>query len=219
MMSQDTQTPRRRMMIVVLFVGAILGMALFSALSVGTARAGNGTADEILVFNRGTKSSPFTITKALSGFIMDQPPKGTANANWVTGQYAGFAGGTLYYRARIVNIPQNQPKMKLGFCFWEQKFEHEQCRGQVLNGVPGTEATWSHKLTDMWKKGAPVNWSKPRTKHGFIVRNARNNPVSDKKGWNWNGENPDHWYPMQIHYTVVLVKQGGTFDGWENYGW
>jgi hypothetical protein len=180
---------------------------------------GDELADEILVFNRGSLASPFIVTKQMSGFIEDKPPTGAANANWVTGQYAGFAGGTLYYRARIVSIPANQPGMKLGFCFWEQKYEHEQCRGQVIDGIPGTQMEWQHELSDMWVKAQPVNWANPRTKHGFLVRNENNKLVSDKKGWNWNGENPDHWYPMQIHYTVVLVKAGGTFDGWENHGW
>ncbi len=217
-MSTDTQSPRIRMMVYIVLVCAIVGTALLSAFTVEPAQAGNGTADEILVFNRGTKSTPFAVTQTLSGFVMDQPPKGAANANWVTGQYAGFAGGTLYYRARIISIPKNQPGMKLGFCFWENKFVNEECRGQVLNGAPGTEMTWSHKLSDMWVK-KPINWANPRTKHGFIVRNARNKPVSAKKGWNWNGENPANWYPMNVHYTVVLVKAGGTFDGWQNYGW
>ncbi len=218
-MSIDTQASRARVMLFILFLSATLGVAWFGALAVGSVQAGNGTADEILVFNRGSNANPFTITQQMSGFIMDEHGTGAANANWVSGQYAGFAGGTLYYRARIVSIPQNQPGMKLGFCFWEKKYEHEQCRGQKINGIPGTEATWSHKLTDMWKKGAPVNWANPRTKYGFLVRNQQNKPVSAKKGWNWNGENPAQWYPMKIHYTVVLVKAGGTFDGWGNYGW
>jgi len=175
-------------------------------------------SDEILVFNRGSLSTPFEVTKSMSGFVEDKPPTGPANANWVTGQYAGFADGTLYYRARIISIPVEQPGMKLGFCFWEDGFANEECRGQIIDGVPGTEMTWSHKLDDMWVK-SPINWANPRTKHGFIVRNQKNKPVSSKKGWNWNGENPDHWYPMKVHYTVVLVKEGGTFDGWENYGW
>jgi hypothetical protein len=154
----------------------------------------------------------------MSGFIMDKPPTGAANANWVSGQYANFAGGTLYFRARIVGIPQNQPGMKLGFCFWQA--ERENCRGQKVNGIPGTEATWTAKPNDMWEKNnKPVNWAQPRGKHGFVVRNSKNKPVSAKAGFNWGGENPDHWYPMQIHYTVVLVRAGGTFDGWQNYGW
>ena len=218
-MTQQTQKPWARALVLVLFVSALLGLVFYSATAVRAEAAGNGTADEILIFNRGTKSNPFTVTKAMSGFIMDKPPTGAANANWVTGQYAGFAGGTVYYRARIVSIPKNQPGMKLGFCFWEAGYSHEQCRGQKINGIPGTEATWSHKLSDMWTKGARIDWSKPRTKHGFIVRNARNKPVSMKAGFNWGGENPDHWYPMKIHYTAVLVKAGGTFDGWQNYGW
>ena len=217
-MSTDTQSPRIRMMVYLILVCAIVGTALLSAFAVESAQAGNGTADEILVFNRGTKSTPFTVTQSMSGFVEDKPPTGAANANWVTGQYAGFAGGTLYYRARIISIPKNQPGMKLGFCFWENKFVNEECRGQVLNGAPGTEMTWSHKLSDMWVKKS-INWANPRTKHGFIVRNAKNKPVSGKKGWNWNGENPANWYPMNVHYTVVLVKAGGTFDGWQNYGW
>lgn len=175
-------------------------------------------SDEILVFNRGTETTPFEVTQALSGFVMDQPGTGAANANWVTGQYAGFADGTLYYRARIVDIPVDQPGMKLGFCFWENKFANEECRGQIIDGIPGTEMTWSHKLDDMWVK-SPINWANPRTKHGFIVRNQQNKPVSAKKGWNWYGEDPTHWYPMDIHYTVVLVKDGGKFDGWDYYGW
>lgn len=179
---------------------------------------GGDLSDEIQVFNRGSKTTPFVITQLLSGFIEDKPPTGTANANWVTGQYAGFADGTLYYRARIISIPKDQPGMKLGFCFWENGYTNEECRGQVLDGIPGNEVTWSHKLDDTWVK-SPINWANPRTKHGFLVRNQQNKPVSAKKGWNWNGEDPKNWYPMEIHYTVVLVKDGGTFDGWGNYGW
>jgi hypothetical protein len=217
-MNQETQKPRARAMALALLIGAILSLALFSAFSASSAQAGNGTADEILVYNRGSKTNPFTVTQSLGGFVVDNPPPGAANANWTSGQYAGFAGGTLYFRARIVSIPKNQVGMKLGFCFWQQK--RENCKGQRINGVPGTEQTWSFKLNDMWKKnGQAVNWATARTKDGFSVRNAKNKPVSDKGGFGWSGENPANWYPMNIHYTVVLVKAGGTFDGWQNYGW
>jgi len=212
------QKPRARGLILALFIGAILGLALFSAFVVDSAQAGNGTADEILVYNRGTNSTPFTVTQSYGGFIVDKPPVGAANANWVSGQYANFAGGTLYFRARIVSIPKNQPGMKLGFCFWQQK--RENCGGQRIDGVPGTEMTWTFKLSSMWKKNnQAILWANPRTKNGFSVRNSNNKPVSDKGGFNWSGENPANWYPMKIHYTVVLVKAGGTFDGWQNYGW
>src|SRR5690606_31319793 len=164
-----------------------------------TPGSGADLSDEILVFNRGSKGNPFVITQSLSGFVEDKAKNvtGPANANWVTGQYAGFSKGTLYYRARIYSIPKNQLGMKFGFCFWENKFVNEQCRGQGLDRVAGTDITWSHRLNDMWIK-SPVNFANPRTKWGFIVRNQKNNPVSAKKDWKWNGEKPTDWYPMQV---------------------
>ena len=131
-MSQGSQKPWAKLLVLVVFVSAILGLALFGATAVRAEPAGNGTSDEILVYNRGSNSNPFSVTKALGGFVVDNPPPGAANANWTSGQYAGFAGGTLYFRARIISIPQNQPGMKLGFCFWENKFENEECRGQII---------------------------------------------------------------------------------------
>jgi len=217
-MNPQTHKPWSRIVVLVLFVSAIVGVALLSAVAVRAEPAGNGTADEILVYNRGSNANPFTVTQSYGGFIVDKPPPGAANANWTSGQYAGFAGGTLYFRARIISIPKNQPGMKLGFCFWQKK--RENCKGQNIDGIPGAERTWSFKLSSMWKKnGQAVDWSQPRTKDGFSVRNSKNKPVSDKGGFNWSGENPANWYPMKIHYTVVLVKAGGTFDGWQNYGW
>ncbi len=217
-MNQQIQKPWTRVLVLALFVGAILGLASFGAITARAEPAGNGTGDEILVYNRGSNANPFIVTQSLGGFAVDNPPPGAANANWTSGQYAGFADGTLYFRARIVSIPKNQPGMKLGFCFWQQK--RENCKGQKISGIPGTEQTWSLKLTSMWKKnGQAINWATARTKDGFSVRNSKNKPVSDKGGFNWSGENPADWYPMKIHYTVVLVKAGGTFDGWQNYGW
>jgi len=35
---------------------------------------------------------------------------------------------------------------------------------------------------------------------------------------NWGGQNPDNWYPLNIHYTVVLVLDGGE-PNWSQYGW
>ena len=49
------------------------------------------------------------------------------------------------------------------------------------------------------------------------MRNRYNLPVSDKQGWNWNGENPDNWYPLDLRFTVVVVEKGAGFSGWDNY--
>lgn len=216
-MEQQTQKPWAKALVLFLFVGALVSVALFSASAVKGVSAGNGTADEILVYNRGSNANPFTVTQALGGFIVDKPPTGAANANWVSGQYAGFAGGTLYFRARIVSIPQNQPGMKLGFCFW-QEGDRENCKGNDVPGVPGTDETWNFGLHEMWKKGGKeIDWSAPRKKMGFSVRDAQNDPVSNKTSSNWGGNNPQDWYPMNLRFQVVLVPKGSTFSGWQNY--
>ena len=73
-------------------------------------------------------------------------------------------------------------------------------------------------VADMWKKeGRLILWDQPRSRNGFAVRNRQNLPVSDKQGWNWNGEDPDEWYPLDLRFTVVVVEKGAGFSGWSNY--
>jgi len=153
------------------------------------------------------------ITIAEGGFAMDKTSQ-YLGQNWVSP--VNYADGRLYFRARIFSIPQNQPGMKLGFCFWQGT--RENCRGNDVAGVPGTVETWDFALHDMWKKGGTeVDWSQPRKKMGFSVRDGQNDPVSDKTSSDWGGNNPDHWYPMNLRFQVVLVPAGGTFSGWQNY--
>ena len=70
----------------------------------------------------------------------------------------------------------------------------------------------------MWKKnGRALDWAKPRDRNGVAIKNMQGKPVSPYSGWNWNGENPAQWYPMNMRFTVVIVRQGQTFSGWNNY--
>ena len=156
------------------------------------------------------------VTKAESGFAIDNPP--LANGNWTTP--INFAQGTLYFRAEIRSQPVAQDGMKLGFCFWQRidKIDYENCNGESVPGRKGTVVTWSVPVANMWKKeGRMVIWDQPRSRNGFAVRNRKNLPVSDKQGWNWNGENPDAWYPLDLRFTVVVVEKGAGFSGWDNY--
>lgn len=153
------------------------------------------------------------ITEAEGGFAMDKTSQ-YLTQNWVSP--VNYAGGTLHLRARIFSIPQQQPKMKLGFCFWQK--DRENCKGNDVPGVPGTVATWSFALKDMWKKGGvAVDWSAPRTKMGFSVRDGENDPVSNKTSANWGGNDPKAWYPMNLRFQAVLVPAGESFSGWQNY--
>jgi len=190
----------------------LFGVAL--TVPAGLQAQGN-QADEKLVFNWNQP-----VLKAHSGFAQEKPTIAAHNGNWTVPP--NFANGTLYFRARVISIPKQQPGMKLGFCFWQQKPKWgEECsKNTPVAGVPGTDVTWTQTLSSLNAiNGDHINWAFDRWKQGFVVRNARGKPVSNKLNFNWSGENPANWYPMNIHYTVVLVAPGGSFSGWQNYGW
>ena len=156
-------------------------------------------------------NKPITLTEG--GFAMDKTSQ-YLTQNWVSP--VNYADGRLYFRARIYSIPKNQPDMKLGFCFWQG--ERENCKGNDVAGVPGTVATWDIGLHQLWKKGGnEVDWSAPRKKMGFAVRDGQNDPVSNKTSTDWGGNNPADWYPMDLRFQVVLVPAGESFSGWQNY--
>jgi len=150
-----------------------------------------------------------------------------ATDNWLTP--VNYYEGTLQFRVEIFSIPVNQPGMRMNFCYWQYRtgdpFQYETCTIHNVPGAAGNVITWSDKLTTMWtldKK--PLDWTKPRTRSGIVIKNASGTPVSAKKGWNWGcGSNPnctprpDDWYPMNIRFTVVAVEKGKTFSGWSNY--
>jgi len=159
------------------------------------------------------------VTTAVHGFPTYQPPM--ANGNWITP--VNFAEGTLYYRAEIRSMPTNKD-MNLQYCVWQEKngdyFNLESCGDQQTISYQGSKvvSTWSQKMEDLWKKdGNTIEWYRPRFRDGIAIKTPAGIPVSDYSGWNWNGQNPAHWYPMDLHFTVVVVAKGYTFSGWANY--
>ena len=175
-------------------------------------------SSQLVVFNW---NKPVTI--GMSGFAQYKPLSAypqMPNGNWVSP--INYTQGTLYFRARVISIPQQQPGMKLGFCFWQQTpgWGEECTKNYGVPGVPGTERIWSQTFSSMAKiNRAAINWTQPRWKEGFVVRNSRGKPVSKKLNFNWSGENPAHWYPLNIHYSVILVAPGGGAPDWSQAGW
>lgn len=179
---------------------------------------GNATnGSQLVVFNW---NKPVTI--GMSGFAQYKPLSSYPqfpNGNWVSP--INYTQGTLHFRARVISIPRQQLSMKLGFCFWQNRPRYgEECtKNYSVPGVPGTERIWSQTFGSMAKiGGAAINWTQPRWKEGFVVRGPRG-PVSNKLDFNWSGENPAHWYPLNIHYSVILVAPGGGAPDWSQAGW
>lgn len=152
------------------------------------------------------------VQKSDRGFPWDRSPD--YNFNWVSP--VNYAGGTIYFRAEVRSMPKPEP-MKLQFCFWQFRNTRETCSRTQLISV-GEVKTWSQPLQGMWKKNnRSLDWTRPRDRNGVAIKNANGKPVSNYSGWNWNGENPDNWYPMNMRFTVVIVAKGQTFSGWNNY--
>lgn len=153
------------------------------------------------------------VTKADKGFPWDQPPAAAANGDWTSP--INYAGGTLFMRAEIRSQPVAQA-MKLQLCMWQDGTTLETCTAtRNVSGTPGTVVTWSSSIPTMYKKdGLPLNWASPRYRYALVIKNSAGLPVSDFSGWNWNGENPDAWYPLDIRFSVVAVPPGRAFSGW-----
>ncbi|MBD5778993.1 carbohydrate binding domain-containing protein [Pelagicoccus sp. NFK12] len=152
------------------------------------------------------------------GFPHDQPP--LQNGDWETP--INYAEGTFHIRIEIRSQPVPQ-SMKLQFCIWQEKdgnkFELETCtKQQLIVGSEGATLIHSQAIADMWKKGGkPIEWHRARHRVGVAIKTQDGTPVSDYQGWNWNGEDPKAWYPLDFRYTVVVVSKDSEFSGWENY--
>lgn len=168
---------------------------------------------ELLVFDWNQ-----LVTTAHHGFPWDKPP--AQNGNWITP--VNYAEGTFHFRAELRHMPSQQD-LYLQFCIWQYVSELETCSHTPLNtriAYRGDTVvlTWSEAIPDMYlKNGRPMVWAEPRHRNGVSVKNSAKDPVSDYSGWNWNGENPADWYPMDMRFTVVVVEKGKAFSGWDNY--
>jgi len=161
------------------------------------------------------------VPKNLSGFPRLQEDNIPHNNDWTTP--VNYAEGTLHYRAQIKKQPEPQ-NMKLQVCFWQSRpggssFANENCGTlKEVAGTSGNVVTWSTQVQNMWKKdGIIIDWKRPRYWVGVAIKNKDGQPVSNFSGWEWNGENPDKWYPLDMRFTTVVVPKGGEFCGWDYY--
>ncbi len=194
-------------------LGLLLGLVLLALTSVAVVRAQDETtnastvAGEIMIFDWNKP-----VQKSDRGFPWDRSPD--HNYNWVSP--VNYAGGTIYFRAQVFSMPRPTP-FKVQFCFWQFRNTRETCsRTQAIS--VGETKTWSQPLQGMWKKNnRSLDWTKPRDRNGVAIKTMNGKPVSNYSGWNWNGQNPDNWYPLNMRFTVVVVRQGQQFSGWDNY--
>jgi hypothetical protein len=175
----------------------------------GTSPAGQpaSSSTEMLVYDWNKP-----VTKSDSGFPRMVPPPN--NKNWKSP--VDFTDGDYYIRIQIKKQPKPQ-KMRIQFCVWQDNLAAENCTRLIpVTGNPGTVVTTSQPITSMWTNGKRVDYSRSRQGNDSPIWNSKN-PVSSYSGYNWSGENPNLWYPLDMRYTVVVVKKGAKFSGWQNY--
>lgn len=190
---------------------ALLAITITAAASLPLLATDTTNANELLVFDVNRP-----VTTEDRGFPRNDPPRAEANGNWL--QPVNFAGGTFHFRVHVRDQPVPQA-MRIQFCIWQDNFNLENCAPMAdVSGAAGTVVTWEKPVQELWMKGGKIiDWSRPRQRYGFAIKNSQGQPVSDYSGWNWNGENPNHWYPLDAQLTVVVVAAGDTFSGWHNY--
>jgi hypothetical protein len=187
-----------------------LPQATATATPAPTTSPPNNNNKELLVFDWNKP-----VLKSDKGFPWDTPPM--ENGNWITP--VNYAEGTFYFRAEVRNMPTHKD-MRLQFCIWQYKNTLENCSRTELISYKGSKvvATWSQDVQKLWKKnGNIIDWANPRMRNGTPIKTSQGLPVSPFNNWNWNGENPDHWFPMDLRFTVVVVAKGQTFSGWDKY--
>jgi hypothetical protein len=154
------------------------------------------------------------VLKNQHGFPREQPPR--ANGDWTTP--VNFVDGTLYFRVIINSQPVSQ-SMRLQYCFWQNEdFSIENCtREKDVEGTPGNVVTWEVPMDKLLLIKGVVDFTEPRKRYGVAIKNSEGLPVSDYLDFDWGGEDPDEWYPLDMHFTVVVVADGAKFSGWDNY--
>ncbi len=198
----------------------VLFVLTIHAATIAPTYAANGLQDELMIYeiNRA-------VIKGDNGFPRINAVDMFPGTNDDLTNNPNFVDGTFYMRVEIFNQPV--PKdMYLQFCIWQKDlagnpFVLENCAQKMrLVGQPGEVRTWTQAVKDVWKKDDNlIEWYRPRQRYAVAIKNTvgRGQPVSRANGWEWNGEDPDEWYPLTMRFTVVMVAEGGEFDGWHNY--
>ncbi len=161
-----------------------------------------------------------SVPKSENGFPRFDTPNIPAyinNGDWT--QPSNFAEGTFHFYAVVREMPVDQ-EMIIQNCYWQGLQLAEACAERIRIGVSdfGKAITWSEPVKEIShnnSKPNKIDWSQPRTRIAFAIKNSKGQPVSG--AFDWSGEDPDEWYPLDWLVITVVVEKGKVFSGWEDY--
>lgn len=193
-------------------------LAAFLLLSASNARSG-----ELLVFEYDG-----IVTKLSKGFVWDMLSEAPNNGNWV--EPVNYAGGTFHLYSHVRSMPRAE-SVRAMFNLYQQNDIDQAKENENWTDkrslTPGTPVTWSIPVNacdykrnlDNTAIGRPIDYSRPRIRNclRFFTPGDGWEFLRSDYGFNWSGNDPDEYFPMDIHFIVVVVAKGETFSGWDHY--
>jgi hypothetical protein len=146
-------------------------------------------------------------------FLWDGPLAATEHgyARQVAVANQDWTGGDLHFYGLIRSMPVSHSH-RLQFAAWQYNWTYASISRHAGLGEVGTPVTWWVSVDSM---SGTVDWTMPRQAYGVMIQNELGKNVTDYSGQNWNGENPDEWYPLDLFFAAYWVPPGETFPGWE----
>ncbi len=151
-----------------------------------------------------------TETRAFSFFPI---PAGVPD-NW----YApvDYVGGTIHMRLEVLSKPSTKG-VNYQICIFQDQHSSDKhaCAKYQYFTAPGVY-TWQQPVSSLWQFNV-IDWSRKLLDTMLVVKDKNGNPVDDRYGFGgaWDGS-PDFslYYPMEVHFTAIVVRNGGIFTGW-----
>ncbi len=134
-----------------------------------------------------------------------------------------FADGTIYMRLEVLSKPGSNG-VNYQICIFQDQHaspNHACARYQFFT-APGLY-TWSQAMPSLFQV-ANLDWTRRMLDTMLVVKDKDGDPVDDRYGFAgaWEGSpNFSLYYPMEVKFTAIVVRQGGTFAppaGWTTPG-
>lgn len=173
------------------------------------------SAEQFVLVNKVFTHDQTSLGHVFAFVGKDNLPKGVPT-NWKSP--VNYCQGKIHIRVEVLSKPT---KAKVKYMLY------------LLSGGHGDEyrAVIGHNLVEFTEPGVyefeedvssifdykNVNWEQPIDEMLVSVWDKNNFPIDTRwgHGGKWDGS-PDTslYYPMKVHYTVVVVPEGGKFQGW-----
>jgi hypothetical protein len=134
-----------------------------------------------------------------------------------------YADGTIYMRLEVLSKPSANG-VNYQICIFQDQHasaNHACARYQFFT-APGLY-TWSQSMPTLFQFNN-LDWTRRMLDTMLVVKDKDGDPVDDRYGFAgaWEGSpNFSLYYPMEVKFTAIVVRQGGTFAppaGWSTPG-